>query len=109
MSNISSALNFLPCPFEVSGWIEHYDSAIESIPSGSWLALQEVPKPYSFLWGQRYVIKYNGLTLTRRIGRSDTDAIVKGHAEDTNHETIDIPVSKIQELYLVVGSMSRFH
>src|SRR5690606_10387416 len=52
-----------------SAAIRHYSDSMVEYPSGCILFIQIIEPPYSFIWGEDYVVEYNGYRITKRLQR----------------------------------------
>lgn len=96
--------------------IRHYNQSMLEYPSGCILALQEIHKPYNFIWGEDYVIEYGPYRVVKRIQQGNYDSI---RAYSTNtalhidgtavYQPIDIPIEEIKKAFLVLGHIIKRH
>lgn len=98
-----------------SAAIRHYSDSMVEYPSGCILFIQIIEPPYSFIWGEDYVVEYNGYRITKRLQRGKDEKHVRAYSTNTDtypdgtpvHQPIDIAVAEIRHLYLVIGHIRK--
>ncbi|MBS1744984.1 MAG: hypothetical protein JST21_02315 [Bacteroidetes bacterium] len=96
--------------------IRHYNDSMKEYISGSILILQELHKPFNFIWGEDYVIEYAEYRITKKIRKGKNGYVTACSTnEDTytdgkhKYEPIDIQIDSIRRLFLVTGFIIKRH
>lgn len=97
--------------------IRHYNTSMVEYPPGCILALQEIHKPFTFIWGEDYLIEYGPYRIFKRIQRSEDDQLIKAystnealHTDGTMvYQPLDIPLKDIRKVYLILGHIIKKH